>query len=157
TGTAQKVKDGRYGSERIGSFVGFLPAENPRVAIVVSVDEPSKGSRYGGIVAAPAFAMIAGEAMRHLGVAPDPALLEEETAETGEPELASVTPEKEPVQVDGVLTVPELTGAPMREVLAALQGVGLRLDLQGTGRAVSQTPPAGSQVLPGQAISIIFQ
>ncbi|HEY5563948.1 MAG TPA: penicillin-binding transpeptidase domain-containing protein, partial [Rhodothermia bacterium] len=59
TGTAQKTENGAYvnGKHR-ATFAGFFPADNPRVALVIVLDEPEK-SAYGGIVAAPIFASIA--------------------------------------------------------------------------------------------------
>jgi len=53
TGTAQKIDEqGEYGNGKYtASFVGFAPAEKPKVAILVVIDEPSK-QHYGGIVAA---------------------------------------------------------------------------------------------------------
>lgn len=68
TGTAQKVKNGTY-SEWVGSFVGFLPAENPEIAVIVVVDEPS-GLHAGGVIAAPAFSDIAQQAVRYLDIEP---------------------------------------------------------------------------------------
>ncbi len=69
TGTSQKPrKNGRgYGRERIASFVGFLPAERPKLTILVVVDEP-QGLKYGGSVAAPAWKKIAVGALQYLGV-----------------------------------------------------------------------------------------
>ena len=93
TGTAQKVKDGRYSAARIGSLMGFVPADEPKLAIVVVVDEPTVGSRYGGTVAGPAWAEIAGGSLRHLGITPDPTLLPEDER----PELDA------PVQEPGAL------------------------------------------------------
>jgi membrane peptidoglycan carboxypeptidase len=71
TGTAQKVDPvrGGYGDKRLASFLGFVPAEAPRLAIIVAIDEP-EGKVYGGEVAAPAWGRIATEALRQLGVAP---------------------------------------------------------------------------------------
>ena len=58
---------GRY----VVSFMGFLPAENPRLAAIVVVDDPrGEGARYGGTVAAPVFREIAAEAMKAMGVEP---------------------------------------------------------------------------------------
>ena len=72
TGTAQKVVDGVYSeSQYVGSFVGFAPAEDPRLLVTVVVDSPSVGSYYGGTVAAPAFGEIANFALPHLDVPPD--------------------------------------------------------------------------------------
>ena len=61
TGTAQKIDPhtGAYSSSLlIGSFVGYVPAEDPRLAIVVVIDEP-KIDAWGGVVAAPVFRKIA--------------------------------------------------------------------------------------------------
>jgi len=72
TGTAQKVdpETGTYSeTEFVASFVGFAPAEDPRLLVAVVVDNP-KGDYYGGSVAAPAFGEIAGYALPHLGIAP---------------------------------------------------------------------------------------
>jgi cell division protein FtsI/penicillin-binding protein 2 len=72
TGTAQKptpeagFKSGLY----IGSFCGFAPAKDPKLAIIVVIDEPHNGY-YGGVVAAPAFREIASRALTQLGVPPD--------------------------------------------------------------------------------------
>jgi len=71
TGTAHKQENGGYVNKYIASFVGFAPASNPRVIVAVMIDEPGGGQHYGGQVAAPAFARIAGDALRALKVAPD--------------------------------------------------------------------------------------
>lgn len=73
TGTAQKAIPGQgYASGKyIGSFVGFLPAEKPKVAILVLIDEPTQGY-YGGTVAAPVFQEIAQQAMLRLKVPGSP-------------------------------------------------------------------------------------
>ena len=69
TGTSQKVgPDGRYShSEFVASFVGFAPAESPRIVIVVTVDEP-RPVYYGGQVAAPVFQKVAGRVLHYLEV-----------------------------------------------------------------------------------------
>jgi len=70
TGTAQKPVAGGYSdTAHVASFVGFLPAENPEVAMIVVVDEPQP-IRTGGRVAAPAFAKVAGQLVRYLDLQP---------------------------------------------------------------------------------------
>jgi cell division protein FtsI (penicillin-binding protein 3) len=70
TGTAEKPVNGTYSSTaHIASFVGFLPVEDPQIAVIVMVDEPQP-LRTGGIVAAPAFSEIAGQAVRCLHIPP---------------------------------------------------------------------------------------
>ena len=67
TGTAQKAeKDGKgYAGKEIMSFMGFLPAENPMVSIIVMLDEP-KGARFSGQTAGPLFQQIAAQTMQYL-------------------------------------------------------------------------------------------
>lgn len=70
TGTAQKIdpKTGAYSSNlSVGSFVGYVPAEDPRLAIVVVIDEPQTEA-WGGVVAAPVFRRVAEQAIQYLGV-----------------------------------------------------------------------------------------
>ncbi len=70
TGTAQKAIPGAgYSKDKyVASFIGFVPADAPRVVIAVVVDEP-RGKTYGGDVAAPVFSQIGAEVMRLLRVA----------------------------------------------------------------------------------------
>jgi cell division protein FtsI (penicillin-binding protein 3)/stage V sporulation protein D (sporulation-specific penicillin-binding protein) len=69
TGTTQKVVNGTYSkSQFVASFVGFAPARNPRVVTVVLVDDPRKGSHYGGDAAAPVFSLLISQALHVLGV-----------------------------------------------------------------------------------------
>ena len=78
TGTGYKVqKDGTYGSDTTGrkyfaSFVGFFPAEDPQVTVLVSIDEPDAGSRdrFGGTAAAPVFSEIGAFVARELRIKP---------------------------------------------------------------------------------------
>jgi cell division protein FtsI (penicillin-binding protein 3) len=71
TGTAQKVVGGTYSdTEFVASFVGFAPAQDPRLLVAIVVDDPTQGSYYGGTVAAPAFGEIAKFALPYLGIPP---------------------------------------------------------------------------------------
>jgi cell division protein FtsI (penicillin-binding protein 3) len=70
TGTARKLRDGRYTDAYVASFVGFAPATNARVVIAVMIDEPRAGHYYGGEVAAPVFSQVAAGTLRELQVAP---------------------------------------------------------------------------------------
>ena len=74
TGTAQKFDAalGKYSPQKsIASFVGYLPAEQPRATILVSIDEPQAGVAWGGVAAAPVFSAIAQQTMRYLRVPPE--------------------------------------------------------------------------------------
>jgi cell division protein FtsI (penicillin-binding protein 3) len=68
TGTAQVAENGTYSETKyIASFIGFAPAQDPRLLVAVVVDQP-QGEIYGGSVAAPAFGKIATFALPYLGV-----------------------------------------------------------------------------------------
>ena len=72
TGTAQVAANGGYSDSRfIASFVGFAPAQNPRLLVAVVVNQPQGGNYYGGTVAAPAFGDIAKFALPYLEIPPD--------------------------------------------------------------------------------------
>jgi len=72
TGTAWKSSAGGYSTDRyLAVFGGVAPATNPRLAAIVTVDEPTGGKFYGGDVAAPVFSGVVGGALRLLAVAPD--------------------------------------------------------------------------------------
>jgi cell division protein FtsI (penicillin-binding protein 3) len=71
TGTAQKPgPNGYISGAYVATFVGMVPASNPRLVVLVSVDEPH-GQIYGGLVAAPAFEQIASFDLQYLEVPPD--------------------------------------------------------------------------------------
>jgi cell division protein FtsI/penicillin-binding protein 2 len=72
TGTAEVAENGTYSETKfVASFIGFAPAQNPKLLAAVIVDQPQGGDYYGGSVAAPAFGSIAGFALPYLGVAPE--------------------------------------------------------------------------------------
>lgn len=71
TGTAQKVIDGRYAPGKyIASFVAVAPADDPKVAVLVVVDEPGGASYYGGSTAAPTASEVVEETLKYLDVKP---------------------------------------------------------------------------------------
>lgn len=73
TGTAQKVdpRTGTYSSSlSVGSFVGFVPADAPRLAMIIVIDEP-QGEAWGGVVAAPVFRRVGEQVLTYLGVSRD--------------------------------------------------------------------------------------
>ncbi len=173
TGTAQKVQNGVYGNDRISSFVGFLPSDRPEIAIAVSIDSPSIGSKYGGMVAAPVFSEIGAFSMRYLGVTPDPSVTfkaphHDENEPADEPlDLPPPTPiaVKEPTNLpplevvgdgQGGWVMPDLAGRTVRAALTGFDGTGLVLDINGSGKVVQQSPGAGASVRAGEKVSLRF-
>jgi len=170
TGTAQKVDPatGRYGKGRLASFAGFVPADAPRLAIVVMIDEPSVGSVYGGQIAAPAFKEIAESALSTLGIAPSLPIVAKAGKEA--PRVAAAPAKKQPVreepaegwvlEPDGVgeardrVAVPDVRGLFARAALRRLSESALEPGIEGSGKVVAQTPPAGSIVERGSRVTL---
>jgi len=165
TGTAWKHVDGGYSdTDRIGSFVGLVPADDPVIAIAVSVDTPTIGSSYGGIVAGPAFSEIGAETLRLLGVAPDPALLAEDTEDldpaveepVADAPLAEVAPALTWTET-GSLSAPDLSGLSLRDTLLTLEGAGLAVRFEGSGRVAGQFPAPGEPLGPGDQVAVVLR
>src|SRR5919108_615221 len=148
TGTAQKadLAHGGYSAvKRVGSFVGFVPADDPRLVVLVLVDEP-EANVYGGVVAAPVFRNIARGALQHLAVAPrKPDFLPAPMGQTEMPLRRS--PKKETqVGMDGSLTgVPDFVGLSLREALEKARSMKVKVKMQGYGYVVKQSPIAGGR------------
>ena len=71
TGTSRKAIAGGYGSDYVGVFAGMAPISNPRLAMVVIMNEPQGDKYYGGDVAAPVFAEVMSGALQLLNIRPD--------------------------------------------------------------------------------------
>ncbi len=77
TGTSRKAIAGGYGSDYVGLFAGMAPVSNPRLAMVVVMNEPQGDKYYGGDVAAPVFAEVMSGALQLLNIRPDAATQEQ--------------------------------------------------------------------------------
>lgn len=165
TGTAQKVDPiaKGYSDKYLASFVGMVPAEDPRVVIAVFIDEP-KTDIYGGPLAGPAFKEIAEAAMPHLAVAPSRVPV---VAQAKPESVKAEKPEKNPVvaaiervdavtevPVEGAVRVPDFRGHAGREAVTSALTAALEPRLVGSGRVVSQSPVAGSLVEKGSRITL---
>lgn len=71
TGTAHKASGGGYSRRYVAFFAGVVPVDNPRFAMVVVVNDPTIGSHYGGLTAAPVFRNVMEGALRLMDVPPD--------------------------------------------------------------------------------------
>jgi cell division protein FtsI (penicillin-binding protein 3) len=172
TGTAQKVDliAGGYSDKRLASFVGMVPANDPRVVILIFIDEP-KTDVYGGLVAAPAFAEIATQIVPKLGVPASrvplltdgvkPLEQKPRTAKNEKPEKSIAVSEKldqmeavTDTMADGVVRVPDVGGLSGRVAIAKITDVALEPHLAGSGRVVTQHPSAGSLVEKGTRVTL---
>ncbi len=71
TGTSRKASATGYASRYIATFAGFAPSSNPRIVGIVTINDPSAGEYYGGLVAAPLFSTVMSGALRLLNIPPD--------------------------------------------------------------------------------------
>ncbi len=159
TGTSQKV-DPRTKSyskkDYVAIFVGFVPANNPKMVILMAVDEP-EGTPYGGLVAGPAFQEVGTWTLNYLGITPQVKLAAAKMEpETQGPKVSRLihrpkTSSNEP----GLL--PDFRGQSMREVLMGGKALGLNVVLEGTGLAVKQTPQPGSSLKRINTVKVSFR
>lgn len=127
TGTSEKYVDGKY----ISSFIGFAPADDPEVAILVVLDEP-QGVYYGGQTAGPTFKQIMEDTLKYLGV----------------------EPEKEEDESRNI-KVPNVTNLYVQEACSALIKSGLNYTIKGSGLIVAEQYPApGTLVVPTDQIEL---
>jgi cell division protein FtsI (penicillin-binding protein 3) len=171
TGTAQKADflSGGYTDLWVASFIGFVPADRPRLVIAVVVDEPLI-NHTGGVVAAPVFRRIADRSLRYLGEMPSRVAA---TSPVNLPAPAtSAAPAAPPVATESDIdvivpsprtprpserVVPDLSGKTLRDALAMVGSAGLALAAEGAGRSVRQDPGAGEIVAVGTQVRALFE
>jgi len=138
TGTAQKVVNGRYSSsEHIVSFIGFAPADNPKVVVYIAVDNP-KGIQFGGLIAAPIVKNIMADTLRYMKVEPRKDQVQKEYKYPDIPDVE----------------VPNLVGMSIRDLYEDIRS-DFTLAKSGAGSTVvSQLPAPGTRMPQGSAIRI---
>lgn len=157
TGTSQKVDPRtRTYSKRnyIALFVGFVPAGDPRLVILVMVDEP-RGNAYGGMVAGPVFSEVGTWALNDLNVHPPLRFAEKDNPAGPLPVAEPAQKISEHILVDNGL-LPNFKGQSMREVLRKGRALGLKVVLEGTGLAVKQVPQPGSPLEETSLVKVRF-
>jgi cell division protein FtsI (penicillin-binding protein 3) len=163
TSTAQKVDPatGKYSSDKYTAvFVGFVPVEHPRLVAAVVLDEPMVG-RYGGDLAGPVFRRVGEAALRALGVTPSAGAVSlsappHENPPTGSKlPIAADSPSTDPPA--GSVRVPDATGLAAHDVFLAISKAGLVPRIEGWGRVVRQTPPAGAPASKGSQVLLVLE
>jgi len=160
TGTAQKLDaQGRYSMiDHVASFVGFAPASRPALVVLVSLDTPKGVRNEGGDVAAPVFARITEQALRHLAVPSDdtdrvlrmvPFRPANATPAVYRPSVGtSPAPAADETESDPRL-MPDLRGRSAREAAITAARRGLTVELKGSGQVVAQSPEPGTEIETG--------
>jgi len=137
TGTAQKYDDNGnpMTDKHIASFIGFAPADDPKIAVLIIVDEPDVAVDFGSVVAAPYVKSVLLNSLQYMGVEPDYDEVEE---------LAQVE-------------VPDLGGMDQTEAVIALKDAGLAFLADGTGQVTRQLPAPGTLVDEGTSVLLYTQ
>jgi cell division protein FtsI (penicillin-binding protein 3) len=172
TSTAQKVDPatGKYSTEKYTAvFVGFVPVEHPRLVVAVVLDEPMIG-HYGGDLAGPVFRRVAESSLRYLGVTPSAGAAKiasvKRDGDPADATLAMMKPQPAPALATtsaqgpvapGGIRVPDATGLPAHDAFVALSKAGFVPQIEGWGRAVRQTPAAGTAAPRGSAVRVVFE
>lgn len=139
TGTAQKVKNGRYmDGEYIVSFIGFAPADDPQILVYFAVDNP-KALAFGGLIAAPSVKSIIESSLQHMNVP--------KRKDGISKEINKALGERSPIEV------PNMVGQTMQDVVTTYET--LPLVVSGKGKyVIAQSPAAGVKIEEGGKIRI---
>jgi cell division protein FtsI (penicillin-binding protein 3) len=163
TGTAQKLDPTTHRYSRapgVLSFVGFAPADEPRFVMLVMLDEP-KNEKWGSEAAAPIFSAIGREALRYLDVPPrDTPPLQIVTGPAQESVAGArvrlVSSSDPPSDSATTPVMPDLRGRPLRQALATLAPLGVRVEVSGRGSVVKQSPAPGTPLVPGVTARLVL-
>lgn len=131
TGTAQKYRDGVVVTNvHVGSFFGFAPADDPEIAVLVTVDEAQMYNDYGSVTAAPYAGQIMEKVLQYMQVP------------------KNNEGEKEYVQI------PNVTGASMDVAVSMLENAGVIVEIEKSGTVISQVPAGGKTVEKNSIVKI---
>lgn len=134
TGTSEK-RDMKDSDEVVASFAGFAPADDPKVAVLVLLDQPQCAVRYGGTISAPAAQKIFEAILPHLGVEPS----------YTEAELSSLS-----------RTVPNVVGQSPSAAQTKVSNTGLKATIVGGGDKVLRQVPEAGQSIPAGGTVLLY-
>lgn len=138
TGTAQKVQNGRYMSNNyILSFIGFLPADSPRVVVYIAIDNPKGTVQYGGTTVGPLSKSVLKDCIKALNI----------------PKSDGGKPKKHQWPNPKTVTVPDVVGKTVQEAKQEL--FGLNVVVSGDGNIVAhQSPEAKTKLDEGKTVRL---
>jgi cell division protein FtsI (penicillin-binding protein 3) len=176
TGTAQKFDFSRkaYSSQKVRTlFMGFFPAEDPQIAMLVVLDEPQR-DRWGGVAAAPVFKNIGEQLLTcfktNIERNPEPEELYPQDKDMGI-KLVSAGHWGQPIIFPSPVnqtavknqwlspeegTMPDFRGMTMREVLKKSKEIGVDINIIGSGWAIEQKPSAGMPLTKESICTVTF-
>jgi cell division protein FtsI (penicillin-binding protein 3) len=183
TGTAQiyDYAHRAYTHRYNASFLGYGPAANPAVVVVVTISGTTGVAGYGGSASGPVFTRVMSAALGRLGVMRDvPQEIEEllakqksknqdrgKTQETDADEVAGLTTPLTPAEMKDAAgdeeldpdapKAPNFVGKTVKDVIAQAAAQGVEIDMLGNGLARTQMPPPGASLIPGERVRVRFE
>jgi len=167
TGTAKKIDEqtGKYSNRKhVSIFVGFVPVNDPKMVILVAIDEP-KGVTYGGLIAGPVFSEVGKWALNNMHVQPDLEVASMDTAREARVDNVPATrsnvvrkpiiEETADTESPGASRI--FSGQTIRQVLQKGNSLGLAVVIDGTGKAVMQSPDPGTPLEGITSIRVTFR
>lgn len=133
TGTSEKLPRGS--GEYVASFIGFAPADNPQIAVIVLLDNPKGDNYYGGMIAAPVVGSIIQESLRYMGI--EPQYTDEEMK-------------------DADVQMPETRGVTINEAKRLITDKGLKYQVIGQGDTVLDQTPKPGMGLSKNSMGILY-
>lgn len=141
TGTAQKAEGGAYVPGKfVSSFCGFAPANDPKIAVLVVIDEPGGAQHFGGVIAAPVARSIIYDTLRYLDVKPQ------------------YTEEEQKLMQKPLVKVPEVRNMPLKDAIKELAKNKLKYSVEAEYEhnmqsiILDQTPKPGADINEGSII-----
>ena len=160
TGTSQKFdfSRGEYSSEKVRtSFIGFFPADNPQVAILVILDEPQR-DKWGGVAAAPVFKSIGEQILNCIKTnIRETAVFGSDKHNKVQLILAQETIIARSVDNNDESALPDFRGLTIREAMKKAKARSIELKVTGNGWAVRQYPPAGRVLSEDRVCTVVFE
>lgn len=134
TGTSQK-RDAKNDRLYIGSCVAFAPADDPQIAILIGIDEPSNGDYYGGVIAAPVVSSVLSEVLPYLNI--EPSLTQEEASTLD-------------------VAVSDFRGLSVEGAKTLAQNSGFKVKVVGTGEVVTEQLPRYGGKIPAEGVVVFY-
>ncbi|TFG46948.1 MAG: PASTA domain-containing protein [Gemmatimonadales bacterium] len=168
TGTARRIRNGKYVNEYIASFASMFPADDPQLVVVVKIDGPTGGQFFGGEVAAPVVRMMLEQALASKRVSFDRARMlggqaaSATNAAPSRPQITRPAPSRVvmpwPLPADsadpGTVAVPPLVGLSVRAAAVALHRRGFEVSATGAGTVRGSNPAAGTAARMGSTVRL---
>lgn len=138
TGTAQKYENGKIKQNKhVSSFIGFAPADDPKIIVLVIIDEPNVPMDFGSVIAAPYVKQILEDTLQYMGIQPQ-------------------YDGKEKAELEKQVAVPDVIGKELQLASNELGKAGLQYLVEGSGgKVVDQLPKPGAKVLK-KSIVILY-